>query len=80
MITVGSSERTPPTYLVYGGLETPEYEYGRRLMAAYEDSGVASGMHIFADQERHFFSNENWPEATTRRAFEFLEEQKIVGK
>ncbi len=29
-------------------------------------------MHIFADQERHFFSNDDFPDATIERAFGFL--------
>ena len=79
-IAAGITGRTPKTFLIYGGQEVPEINYGQTLQKAYKKAGVAFGSHVFPDQEQHFFSNDEWPDRTIDRAIKFLESHDFFTK
>jgi hypothetical protein len=79
-IAASITDKTPQTFLIYGGQEVAEIKFGKTLVNAYKKAGVAFGSHVFPDQERHFFSKDEWPDSTIHRAFEFLENQNFFTK
>ena len=79
-IAASITDRTPKTFLIYGGQEVSEINYGQTLLKAYKKAGVAFGSHVFPDQEQHFFSKGEWPDRTINRAIKFLESHNFFTK